>query len=132
MDTEAQLELLSARFPDKGPRFRLAQGTSLCTRTVVDNVGEVLGSVADLLLDLERGCIAYVIVATGGFLGVGERLFALPWAALRADGAQLELQARRRDLEDAPVFDRKPWAQSPAASWHQRVHDYYRARPYWS
>ena len=70
----------------------LGAATALLARTVVDGAGEVLGSVADLMLDLDRGSIAYALVATAGFLGIGERLCAVPWSALRADGQRLVLR----------------------------------------
>jgi hypothetical protein len=49
-----------------------------------------MGSVAQLVLDLLAGRLAYVVVASGGFLGLGERRFMLPWAGLRAadDGSR--------------------------------------------
>jgi sporulation protein YlmC with PRC-barrel domain len=127
------VQLLSSHARAAGPASSLNEATSLCACDVVDTQGNVLGSLVDLMLDLDRGCIAYAVVATGGFMGIGERLFAIPWKALRFDGAQLQLQLQRRrpDFEDAPSFDRDHWPRTAAPSWHQRVHAYYRSRPYW-
>ncbi len=88
------MELLTAR--NRHCRFLEPQpGTSLCAQTVIDEAGEVLGSIVDLLLDLERGRIAYAVVASGGFMGLGERLVAVPWNALKAEPRQFVLQGRR-------------------------------------
>lgn len=77
----------------------LREAARLHGRLVLDRNGEVAGSVADVVLDLERGCIAYVAIASGGFLGVGERRFAVPWTALRAEGRHLVLATTRAALE---------------------------------
>lgn len=114
-----------------GPGRRLSAATSFYARTVVDPAGEVLGSISDLMLDLERGRIAYAVVATGGFMGIGERLFAVPWKALRAMGHQFVLECERSALDSAPAFDRDHWPLTPAYSWHERVHAHYHSRPYW-
>lgn len=114
-----------------GPGPRLSAATSFCARTVVDSDGEVVGSISDLMLDLECGRVAYAVVATGGFLGVGELLFAVPWRALRAMGQDFVLECKRSALESAPAFDRDHWPLAPAYRWHERVHAHYRSRPYW-
>jgi sporulation protein YlmC with PRC-barrel domain len=114
-----------------GPGQRLSTATSFYARTVVDRSGELLGSVTDLMLDLERGRIAYAVVATGGFMGMGERFFAVPWGVLRATGHELVLERDRATLETAPAFDRDHWPVAPASWWHERVHAHYRSRPYW-
>ena len=125
------MEIGSARAGHAGPGPRLSAATSFCARTVVDVDGEVLGSISDLMLDLERGCVAYAIVATGGFAGIGERLFAVPWGVLRAAGQDFVLECRRAALETAPAFDRDHWPLTPAHWWHERVHAHYHSRPYW-
>lgn len=60
--------------------------SQLCGRLVHDRHGAVVGSIAELRIDLERGCVTHALVATGGFLGLGERRFAVPWRALRSTG----------------------------------------------
>jgi sporulation protein YlmC with PRC-barrel domain len=98
---------------------------------VVDRDGEVLGSISDLMLDLERGCVAYAVIVSGGFMGMGERMFAVPWRALCPVGQQFVLECKRAGLEAAPAFDRDHWPLTPARGWHERVHAHYHARPYW-
>ena len=109
----------------------LTPGTTLCAQIVVDGAGEVLGSVVDLLLDLERGRIAYAVVASGGFMGLGERLVAVPWNALKAEARQFVLQGKRSVLDNGPTFEHEQWHRAPAKSWHERVHAHFGTRPYW-
>ena len=67
--------------------------------------GDTLGTVVDFVLDTDTGAVAYVMVASGGFMGIGEDRYALPWSCAKplqgADGlrwrcaaAQLPLQYR--------------------------------------
>ena len=105
---------------------------TLCGSLVRDRDGEVAGSIADVVLDVERGCVAYAVVATGGFLGVGERRFAVPWTALRASSRHFVLGVPRTVLESAPTFDGEQWPAAPARAWHERVHAHFAARRYWS
>lgn len=114
-----------------GPGRRLSAASSFYARSVVDRDGEVIGTISDLMLDLECGRVAYAVVATGGFLGVGELLFAVPWRALRATGQHFVLECHRSELESAPAFDRDHWPFAPAYRWHERVHAHYHSRPYW-
>ena len=114
-----------------GPGQRLSAATSFYARAVVNGDGEVLGSISDLMLDLERGCVAYAVVATGGFMGMGERMFAVPWSALRPSGQQFMLECKRAELETAPAFDRDHCPPTPAHRWHERVHAHFHSRPYW-
>lgn len=111
--------------------FSLSGATSLCAQTVIDDAGEVAGSIVDLLLDLERGRIAYALVACGGFLGVGGRLFAVPWAALQRSGAHFLLNGSRALLESGPPFEHEHGSDTPAQAWHERVHAHFRSRPFW-
>jgi sporulation protein YlmC with PRC-barrel domain len=46
---------------------------------VINMTGEHLGKVEDLIIDLENGRIAYAVLSFGGFLDLGNKLFAIPW-----------------------------------------------------
>src|SRR6185369_10995763 len=95
---DLQMEIGSAGVAE-GPGPRLSAATSFYARVVVDSDGDVLGSISDLILDLERGCVAYAVLSTGGFMGMGERMFAVPWRALRPVGQQFVLDCKRAELE---------------------------------
>lgn len=125
------MELLTARNRNQEVSTRLSPGTSLCARMVIDEAGEVLGSIVDLLLDLERGRIAYAVVASGGFMGMGERLVAVPWNALKPEARQFVLQGKPGSLDSGPIFEHEQWHGSPAMRWHERVHEHFGTRPYW-
>ncbi len=120
--------------PGPGPGPRLAAFSSLITGGRIVNLkDETLGNVSDFMIDLQRGCIAYAVMASGGFMGMGERLFALPWKALTLDAERccFVIDVARSTLDTAPDFDKDHWPDHPDAQWHKSVHRHYAVRPYW-
>ncbi|WP_370529046.1 PRC-barrel domain-containing protein [Undibacterium sp. KW1] len=69
----------------KGPGPELMGARTLTGDNVVNHADEYLGEVKEIMLDMQAGRIAYVVVAHGGLLGIGEKLFAIPWTALTLD-----------------------------------------------
>jgi hypothetical protein len=116
-----------------GPGPRLMTSSTLTGDTVVNRDNETLGTISDIMLDVLRGRVAYAVMASGGFMGVGERLFALPWAALELDPQRhcFVLDVDRATLDKAPGFDRAHWPSEADLQWQQNVHRYYGTRPYW-
>ena len=96
--------------------------------------GDDLGSIEEIMLDLERGRIAYAVLSFGGFLGIGDKLFAVPWSALRIDRGEHEfiLDIDRETLEKAPGFDKHDWPDMADPVFGQKVHEHYGRTPYWS
>src|ERR1035437_8694811 len=70
--------------PDKTYRRILAAST-LAGDSVRNSAGEDLGKVNELMVDIPSGRIAYAVLSFGGILGMGNKLFAVPWSALRVD-----------------------------------------------
>jgi len=85
--------------------------------------GEDLGKVEEIMLDVPRGRIAYAVLSFGGFSGAANKLFAVPWSALRLNTAEHEfiLDVSRETLENAPGFDKSNWPDmaDPALSHRQ-------------
>ena len=104
------------------------EGTS-----IYNPAGDNLGSVQDVMIDKISGKIAYAVVGFGGFLGIGDRHYPLPWEKLKYDTSMggFGVDVDRRTLEGAPSYadnDTVGW-EDPA--WGKRVYDYYGTRPYW-
>lgn len=117
-----------------GPGPCLLTANKVCGDRVLSPGGESLGVISEVMLDVARGRLAYAVLATGGFMGVGERLFAIPWGALRFDLARkcFVLEAGKQVLEKASGLDKDQQLPSkPDARWHQRLHRYYGSRLYW-
>ncbi|MGH7589168.1 MAG: PRC-barrel domain-containing protein [Gemmatimonadota bacterium] len=100
---------------------------------VVNSYGEDLGKVEDFMLDLENGRIRYAVLSFGGFLGVGDKLFAIPPEMLRVDteNKRVILEMDRARLENAPGFDKNDWPDTSESDWQVEVYEFYGATPYW-
>jgi len=101
----------------------------------VDNVqGEKLGKVSDLALDLESGRVVGVIISTGGFLGMGNTLTAVPPGALQFDAAvrTLKLDTTKEKFTAAPRYDiAKGDAGAESNQWSE-IYGYYAQQPYFA
>jgi len=111
----------------------LLSASTIIGDRVANDRNEDLGKVHELMIDVRRGTIAYVVVAFGGLMGVGSKLFAVPWKALQLDplGRQFRLDIERGRLESAPGFDKDNWPNMNDLQWGQEVHRFYGATPYW-
>ena len=85
------------------------------------------------MLDMRSGRIAYAVLSFGGFLGMGEKLFAVPWNALTldTDNKRSILNVEKDRLKDAPGFDNDNWPDMADTTWATGIHDYYGTQPYY-
>ena len=118
--------------PDKKYRRVLAAST-LAGDQVQNPAGEDLGKVDEIMIDIPAGKVAYAVLSFGGFLGMGNKLFAVPWSALRLDEDKkyFILDVDKKKLENAPGFDKDNWPDMADTSWGTRIFSYYGAEPYW-
>jgi sporulation protein YlmC with PRC-barrel domain len=95
--------------------------------------GDDLGKIEDIMLDIHQGRVGYAVLSFGGFLGLGDKLFAIPWAALTLDQEEKKfvLNLDREVLERAPGFDRHDWPDMTDPDWGGQIYSYYGYRPYW-
>ena len=90
-----------------GPGPDVMASATLDGNKVLTTDGETAGKVKDIMLDVRSGRIAYVVMSSGGFLGIGDKLFAIPWSALTldTDRACFVLNVDVQRIKDAPGFD---------------------------
>jgi sporulation protein YlmC with PRC-barrel domain len=95
--------------------------------------GEDLGKIEEIMIDIPTGRVAYAVLSFGGFLGMGDKLFAIPWEALTLDERehQFVLNVGRKQLENAPGFNKDNWPDMADRTWGTEVHSFYNQRPYW-
>jgi sporulation protein YlmC with PRC-barrel domain len=99
---------------------------------VVNTEGQALGVLHDVVIDGEHSRIAYAIVSAGGFMGVGERLYVVPWTAVSANGdASYLIEADEALLAAAPELEGGRWPDDVDQAWHERVHRHFGVAPYW-
>jgi sporulation protein YlmC with PRC-barrel domain len=107
--------------------------TTVIGDRVVNPQGENLGKIEEVMLDLHDDRIAYAVLSFGGFLGVGDKLFAVPWGALKLDAPnhRFILDQSKERLMNAPGFDKDHWPNMADRSFGTQVYDYYSISTYW-
>jgi hypothetical protein len=118
----------AARYADIVPAKKTVIGSK-----VVNAQNEDLGRIEDLVLDAGAGRIAYAVLSIGGFLGMGDKYFAIPWNALRFNLSEKHavLNVEKKLLENAPGFDKNNWPNMADATWGTNIYKHYGYRPYW-
>jgi len=113
---------------------RVMSASTLSGDKVLNPVGEELGKINDIMIDVPTGKVAYAVLSFGGFLGLGDKLFAIPWSrlALDEDRKVFVLDVDRATLERAPGFDKDNWPDMADRTWGASINDYYGTRPYWT
>jgi hypothetical protein len=84
-------------------------------------------------IDMETGRIAYAVLSFGGFLGMGDKLFAVPFQSMQFDVEDEEfvLDVNIERLKNAPGFDRNHWPKMGEREWGSKIHADYGQKPYW-
>ncbi|GGY53647.1 PRC-barrel domain-containing protein [Parvularcula lutaonensis] len=101
--------------------------TSLTGDEVVNAQGEKIGKLEDIMIDMSNGRIEYGVLSFGGFLGIGDKLFAIPFDQFTVDTAKerLVLDIPKEKLENAPGFDKDNWPNFADTSFRNEVTSYY-------
>jgi sporulation protein YlmC with PRC-barrel domain len=112
---------------------RVMAASSLAGDRVKNAAGEDLGKVKELMIDVPSGKIAYAVLSFGGMLGMGDKLFAVPFAAFTLDEDEKEfiLNADKSTLESATGFDKDNWPDMADPTWGRDVYSHYGVQPYW-
>jgi len=123
-------------------------GVVLASKIIGDNVYnrqyENLGRIHELVIDAKEGCIAYAVLSFGGFMGMGNKLFAIPWKAfefakpqhslleIAEPGDKLMLNVDKEKLKAAPGFDQDAkWPDFADRTWGNNIYNYYGCATYW-
>lgn len=108
-----------------GPGPRLMGADTLLDNAVVNRQDEDLGTILDIMLDVRAGNISYAVLSYGGILGIGDKLFAVPWEALSldTDNHRFILDVAKDRLDAAPGFDKDNWPNMADQTWAKGVRD---------
>jgi sporulation protein YlmC with PRC-barrel domain len=119
--------------PGDGPGPEVMAAATLNGDDVVNAQGENLGEITDIMLDVEGGRIAYAVLSFGGFLGMGDKLYAVPWQALEldADNKRFILNVEKDRLKQAPGFDKDHWPSMADPTFASQIYSFYGSEPYW-
>jgi len=118
---------------DRELPWNLIRGNTFIGADVQNPQGQNLGDIKDIVIDRTSGRMAYAVVSFGGFLGMGEKLFAVPWGAFsqKADKDTFVLDVDKERLKNAPGFDAHNWPQMASREWVTSLYSYYNVPPYW-
>jgi len=110
------------------PFRRVLSASSLAKDSVYNRLDEKVGSIKEIMIDVPTGRVAYAVLSVGGFLSIGERLFAIPWGALTLDEDRkcFILDVDKQRLENAPGFDPDRWPDMADTTWGSSVSSYWR------
>jgi sporulation protein YlmC with PRC-barrel domain len=116
-----------------GPGPDIMAADTLQGDSVVNPKGEDLGKIEDIMIDVRSGRVAYAVLSFGGIMGIGDKLFAIPWEALTLDADRecFVLDIDEDQLRNAPGFDKDHWPSMADPSFASNVYSYYNRRPYW-
>ena len=112
---------------DQGPGPKLMGADTLIGNDVYNRDGEDLGDIKEFMIDMSSGQIGYAVLSFGGLLGLGDKLFAVPWRALTLDtvNQRFTLNVPKARLKDAPGFDKNHWPAMADKAWASGVHSFY-------
>jgi sporulation protein YlmC with PRC-barrel domain len=114
--------------------YGVVSASKIIGEAVGNRQGEDLGKVHELVIDAREGRVAYAVLSFGGFMGVGNKLFAIPWRAFEFATTEnkLILYVEKKKLESAPGFDKDAkWPDFADRSWGDGIYKYYGFEPYW-
>lgn len=113
---------------------RALSAGSLIGDSVVNRAGDDLGKIDELMIDLAHGRVAYAVLSFGGLLGLGDKLFAIPWSMLTVDAEKerFVLDVSKSQLENADGFDKDNWPDFAEDSFHTTTYGYWGQTPYWA
>jgi sporulation protein YlmC with PRC-barrel domain len=98
---------------------KLVRAHEFLKKDVRNAQNEKLGSIQDVVLELKSGRVLYAVLDAGGFLGIGDKLFAVPVAAFTAspDGKDYVVQADKDQIKSAKGFDKNSWPTTASRDW---------------
>lgn len=107
----------------------MLSATSITGTKVKNNRNEDIGKIQDLMINLEEGNIEYAVLSFGGFLGMGDKYFAVPMQALRFtrkdDDHIIKMDVTKEKLENAPGFDKDNWPMAAKSEFVDNVYKHY-------
>lgn len=108
--------------------YQLVKASNVIGVDVTNEVDENLGEIEELVLNKFSGEVRYAVLSFGGILGIGDKLFAIPWKALSFDPTKNKfvISVPKETLKNAPGFDKDNWPDFTSATWQNSIDGYYR------
>src|SRR4030042_5804405 len=107
--------------------YGVVLASKIIGEAVVNRQNENLGKIHELVIDAKEGRLAYAVLSFGGFMGMGNKLFAMPWKAFEFSNTEnkLILNVDKKMLKTAPGFDKDAkWPNFADRTWGDGVYKY--------
>jgi uncharacterized protein YrrD len=105
----------------------LLSAESIINDDVKNAHNEDLGNIKDIMIDTETGDVKYYVLSFGGFLGMGDKYFAVPPQAMSVDTENecMVLNVDKDRLKNAPGFDKDNWPNMADATFQDEINTFY-------
>jgi sporulation protein YlmC with PRC-barrel domain len=116
------------------PMYGVVPASKIIGETVVNRQSENVGKIHELVIDARKNRVAYAVLSFGGFLGMGNKLFAMPWEAFEFSTTEhkLILNVDKEKLKTAPGFEKNDkWPDFTDTVWGESIYNYYDYVPPW-
>jgi len=114
--------------------YGVVAASKIIGEAVVNLQNENVGKIHELVIDAKKNRVAYVVLTFGGFVGMGNKLFAIPWEAFTFSATEnkLILNVDREKLKTAPGFEKDDkWPDFSDTVWGESIYNYYDYVPPW-
>ena len=126
-DQNADANELFSTIKAEGTCQQVLGANTLIGSDIFSQNNEDLGNIREIMLDVYSGKVCYAVMSHGGFLGIGEKLFAVPWQALKLDTEHqryvLDIDVAK--LDAAPSFDKDHWPNMADEKWADGIHSFF-------
>jgi sporulation protein YlmC with PRC-barrel domain len=111
------------------PRAIMRVTKDIVGKQIVSWAGEEIGEIKEVMIDSPNSRVTYAILSFGGFLGMGDRLFAVPWVSLSYEVTidKFRMNVNKELLKDAPGFDKDNWPDMSDPTRISEIYKYYGA-----
>lgn len=107
--------------------YEVVRSKDVIGKSVFGNDNENLGKIEEVVLDKNGGQVRYVVLSFGGFLGIGDTLYAMPWKSISYDTEKdgFRLMFNKEKLRSAPGFSKEQWPNFADDSFNKNISNYY-------
>lgn len=107
--------------------FRVSKVIGMSVKTTE---GDKLGDIEDVAVNIETGQVAYVVLSFGGFFGLANKWFAVPWTEFSLVNDEREnyftIETTKDKLKKLPGFDKEDWPDLVNSDWDKLVEEHHR------
>ncbi len=114
--------------------YGVVLASKIIGESVINHQGEDMGKIDELVIDAKKNRIIYAVLSFGGLMGMGNKLFAMPWEAFEFSATEdkLILNVDKEKLKTAPGFEKgDKWPDFKDQLWGESIYSYYNYNSPW-